>query len=425
MLYEKINLTGLSRPLINYYMTDINNKKNKRVFKLSQFLILPLLTGLILAGLTVFWIDAVWAKVAIIMVVSALLGLKLELQRAQKESVTTPSSEAMQTIEPAATDKLLQSLSEVIDQVIDVSNRQIESSRFQTEEAITQMSERFTSLVGRLNSALDAATLSNAAVPATDGSASTLLDNVFTNSRAQLSGVIANLAEALVNRKSSFEQLQSLADDTDVLKTMAEGVEKIASQTNLLALNAAIEAARAGEVGRGFAVVADEVRSLSIQSGETGRQITETINHFTSSVENTMNQATKAMEKDLLLEEEGSSTIKEVLESLEWMTKGMSESSEILKAESLEIVQEVNEIIMSLQFQDRTSQILLHVVDGLNELPKVISEQMQMVANGEISGINVDEILSSLKLNYTTAEEVSLHNGESVETAVNDDVELF
>ena len=206
---------------------------------------------------------------------------------------------------------------------------------------------------------------------------------------------------------------------------MAEGVEKIASQTNLLALNAAIEAARAGEVGRGFAVVADEVRSLSIQSGKTGRQITETINHFTSSVENTMNEATKSMEQDLLLEEKGSSTIKTVLESLEWMTKGMSESSEILKKESLQIVAEVNEIIMSLQFQDRTSQILLHVVDGLNELPKVIDEQMQKVANGESVKLDVDEILSSLRLSYTTAEEVSLHDGENIETQASNDIELF
>lgn len=406
-------------------MTDINDKKNKSKLKLSQFLVLPLLAGLILVGLTVFWLEATWLKAVIIIAVSLLLGLKLELQRGHIGSVTTPDSEVIQNIEPVATDELLQSLSEIIDQVIEVSNRQIENSRSQTEEAITQMSSRFTSLVGRLNSALDAATLSNASVPGTDGADSTLLDNVFTNSRAQLSGVISNLAEALVNRKSSFEQLKELSDDTSVLKTMAEGVEKIASQTNLLALNAAIEAARAGEVGRGFAVVADEVRSLSIQSGETGRQITESINHFTSSVENTMSQATKAMDKDLLLEEEGSSTIKEVLESLEWMTKGMSESSEILKAESLEIVKEVNEIIMSLQFQDRTSQILLHVVDGLNKLPSVINEQLQMVANGESTGLNVNEILSSLKLNYTTAEEVHLHEGKEVETAVNDDIELF
>ena len=402
---------------------DKTIKKSK--FRLSSFIVLPVLAGLLLVGLTLFWGNSVWINTIIIMSVSVLLGLKLDAQQKKINSKSDTQVESLESTKPVVSDQLIHDISNVIVQVIEVSNRQIENSRQQTEEAITQMSSRFTSLVGRLNSALDAATLSNASVPATDGSASTLLDNVFMNSREQLSVVISNLAEALVNRKSSFEQLKLLSDDTLTLKSMAEGVEKIASQTNLLALNAAIEAARAGEVGRGFAVVADEVRSLSVQSGETGRQITETINHFTSSVANTMDQATKGMEKDLLLEEEGSSTIKTVLESLEWMTKGMSESSEILKSESLEIVKEVNEIIMSLQFQDRTSQILIHVVDGLNELPNAINTQIDRVVNGEIASLNVDEILSSLKLNYTTAEEVSLHDGVAVNSQKDDDIELF
>ncbi len=403
----------------------MNDKTTKSPFKVSQFLLLPILLGFLLVGLTVFWIELVWLKVSVIIVASALVGLKLERLHTRTEPANEVVAEVTQDIEPASSEQWMHDLSEVIIQVIDVSNRQIENSRIQTEEAITQMSLRFTSLVSRLNSALEAATLSNAEVPANDGSDSTLLDNVFTNSRNQLSGVITNLADALVNRKASFEQLKLLADDTAVLKSMAEGVEKIASQTNLLALNAAIEAARAGEVGRGFAVVADEVRSLSVQSGETGKRITETINHFTTSVQNTMTQATDAMDKDLLLEEEGSTTISNVLQSLEWMTKGMSESSEILKRESIDIVQEVNEIIMSLQFQDRTSQILIHVTEGLSELPKVINDQMQMVMNGDIPKLDVEGILATLKLNYTTAEEVSLHEGAAVEAKIEDDIELF
>lgn len=403
----------------------MNLKKIPPTFNTSYFLLLPILLGIVLMVVTVFWIELVWLKACIIIFASAYLGFLLENRHRKIVAEIEVLNEAEQSVSHAPNEQWTNDLSDVINQIIEVSNRQIENSRFQTEEAITKMSSRFASLVTRLNSALDAATLSNAEVPAEDGSDSTLLDNVFENSRGQLSGVITNLAEALVNRKSSFEQLKVLASDTDVLKSMAEGVQKIASQTNLLALNAAIEAARAGEVGRGFAVVADEVRSLSVQSGETGRKITESINHFTDSVNTTMTQATEAMEKDLLLEEEGSATIKNVLESLEWMTKGMSESSEILKNESMQIVQEVNEIIMSLQFQDRTSQILLHVVDGLNELPKVIDGQIQKIANGEITRLDVDEILSTLKLNYTTAEEVSLHEGRDVEEKIVDDVELF
>lgn len=398
--------------------------EEKSTLKISQFLVLPLMAGLILIGLTVFVFEAAWLKVATILIVTVFLAIRLDMLRSKLEQTTTEEVEVIEQ-QSVSTDQQMEQLSEVINEIIEVSNRQIESSRTQTENAITEMSSRFTTLVGRLNYAVEAANLANAELPAEDGSDSTLLDNVFTDSRQQLLGVISTLAEALDNRKSSFEQLKALADDTAILTSMAAGVEKIASQTNLLALNAAIEAARAGEVGRGFAVVADEVRSLSIQSGETGRQITETIKHFTASVEQTMEQATQSMEKEMLLEEEGSSTIKTVLESLSWMTKGLSESTEILKDESVEIIKEVNEIIMSLQFQDRTSQILLHVVDGLNEIPKVISDQLEMVKKGEISKLNVTEILRTIKLNYTTAEEVSLHHGEDVAVSTENEVELF
>lgn len=403
----------------------MNDKKNKFSFKLSQFLLLPILVGVLLVALTVFLIDAAWVKISVILLFSIALGIKLESlqKKLNSQEVAVVEDEVVNNADMS--EQWMHDLSDVIIQVIDVSIRQIENSRTQTEDAITQMSSRFTSLVTRLNSALDAATLSNAEVPANDGSESTLLDNVFANSRSQLFSVITNIADTSSNRKSSFEQLTELSKDTAVLKSMAEGVEKIASQTNLLALNAAIEAARAGEVGRGFAVVADEVRSLSIQSGETGRQITETINSFTNSVDKTMKQATEAMDKELLLEQEGSATIKNVLESLEWMTKGMSESSEILKTESIQIVQEVNEVIISLQFQDRTSQILIHVVDALSELPKVIQEQMQLVVNGDATSLDVDKILNTIKLNYTTAEEVSLHDNLGANTDFSDDIELF
>ena len=406
-----------------------NQMKIKLPFTFNPFLLLPVLTGMIIVGVEYLRLLSFELRSIMIILLLTLVAIKLYTLSKRNNSgkdVVESDTTLAEEVSPASNQNhQMQDLSEVIKRVIEVSTRQIEQSRIQTEDAITQMSARFTSLVARLNNALAAATLANAELPDKEGNNSTLLDNVFASSRESLADVITNLAEALVNRKSSFEQLRLLADDTHILKTMAEGVEKIASQTNLLALNAAIEAARAGEVGRGFAVVADEVRSLSIQSGETGRKITETINHFTTSVENTVEQATEAMEKDLRLEEEGSSTINSVLENLSWMTKGMSESSDILQRESQQIISEVNEVIMSLQFQDRTSQILVHVIEGLNKLPEVIEEQQQRVSNGELAELDIELVMASIEENYSTAEEVSIHKNEDVSANKGADIELF
>lgn len=406
--------------------------KIKQLFKINLFFVLPIFAGLIVIAVEYLRLASIESRAFVIIFLAILVGFILD-KKNKRNALSADQSVTISDIDQheesaapqVAPAQNMQDLSEVIKRVIETSNMQIEQSRSQTEEAIVTMSSRFASLVGRLTNALDAATLANAELPDKNGNKSTLLDNVFFSSRENLTAVITSLGESLTNRKSSFKQLQVMADDTEMLKSMAEGVEKIASQTNLLALNAAIEAARAGEVGRGFAVVADEVRSLSVQSGETGRKISEAIKHFTTSVENTMEHATEAMEKDTLLEQEGSTTINSVLDSLGWMTKGMSESSEILKKESKQIISEVNDIIMSLQFQDRTSQILLHAIDSLNKLPEVIEQQVQSVANGETAEINVNEIMASIEDIYTTAEEVSVHNNQGVVSDKDDSVELF
>jgi len=389
----------------------------------SQYLWLPIFNGIIIAVTASFIVPFSLILVTIIITLSISTGLILELKRYAQ--ITTEVDEAESKIAEQQNkdqNSHIEHLSGVVARVIEVSNRQIENSRQQTEDAITEMAMRFGSIVERLNTALESAQLANVTVPH-DGD--TVLENVFTNSSNQLTDMNKNMGDALADRKTSFEQLQGLSDEIENLKIMAEGVEKIASQTNLLALNAAIEAARAGEVGRGFAVVADEVRSLSIQSGQTGKQITEIVNRVTSSVDQTLTCATESMEKDLVLEKDGADTIKSVLESLQWVTQGMADSSEILKGESLGIITEVNDILVSLQFQDRTSQILEHVHQALNELAEKVQENTQRIEDGEQTALNVDSILKLLEDSYTTDEERQLHHGVAVATANDDDALEF
>lgn len=404
-------------------MTTDLNTSNK--LALSKFFWLPIVMGLIMLIFVSATFGITNLLIIGIVVLSLLVGLILEKA---KNKLLLDSVEPAESLDSNVQNQeavQIEHFSNVITQVIEVSNRQIESSRSQTEEAITTMASRFGNLVMRLNTALDSAKLANANVPDHPNEGRSVLTNVFENSRTQLNGVMQNMHSALDGRKSSFSELQSLSEETNNLKAMAEGVQKIASQTNLLALNAAIEAARAGEVGRGFAVVADEVRSLSIQSGTTGKQITDTINNFTGKVANTLDVSTKSMAKETELEENGSNTIKDVLDSLEMVTQGMAQSADILQNESEGIVDEVNDILVSLQFQDRTSQILEHVYNALNELSNKVNEDKLRVKSGGESMLDCDDIMQKLEASYTTDEERQLHKGETVTSSNDDDLEFF
>jgi methyl-accepting chemotaxis protein len=66
---------------------------------------------------------------------------------------------------------------------------------------------------------------------------------------------------------------------SEVLTRKVSEIKAVTGTTRILALNALIEATRAGEAGKGFAVVAAEVK-----------QVSETINAITKSLETELNE---------------------------------------------------------------------------------------------------------------------------------------
>ena len=306
--------------------------------------------------------------------------------------------------------------------VLPIWSGQIEMARQHTEDSVIALTQRFADISQRLNAAVS--TSQNTA-----GDGDHTLLTLLNEAQLELDSIITSLRAALGTKETLLQEVNALSDHTQALQRMAKDVGDIAKQTNLLALNAAIEAARAGEVGRGFAVVADEVRKLSTLSGETGKKIAETVETVNQAISETLQVSRRYAEQDEALVNSSSEVIGHVISRFGQAANNLSESSETLRLEGQAIGQEVEEVLVSLQFQDRVSQILNLVNNDLGKLRQNIEDsKYQQAESGEARSIDAAQWLSELSHTYTMPEQHAVHNGSGGRVAAsagNDEITFF
>ncbi|CRM99983.1 Methyl-accepting chemotaxis protein 4 [Pseudomonas sp. 34 E 7] len=311
-------------------------------------------------------------------------------------------------------------LDEVLLGAMPIWAKQVESSRHQTEEAIVSLANRFTGIATRLQDTVQA---SQQAAGELDGQSADGALEVLARSDSELSQVINSLKATQTSRDQTLAQVRSLTAYTKELRAMAADVAAIAAQTNLLALNAAIEAARAGEAGRGFAVVADAVRSLSNKSSETGQQMSAKVDIINNAITQLVQAASSSADQDSHSVAESENSIQRVLERFQNITGRLADSADLLKQESYGIRDEMTEVLVSLQFQDRVSQILSHVRDNMQALHDHLLQASQ--APDQAVGVDARQWLARMEATYATDEQRRLHHGAAAAQQNSQDITFF
>ena len=287
--------------------------------------------------------------------------------------------------------------------VLPIWSGQVSAMRNLTEASVTDLAERFAHISLDLNTTLSA----------TQGGGDTL-ESLLGDAQKKLDSIIDGLRSALLSRNALLEKATSMANHTEHLKVMASEVAEIATQTNLLALNAAIEAARAGEAGRGFAVVADEVRKLSNLSGDTGKKITRTIELVNEAISETLLASQQFVVHDQALVSESGATIAQVIRSITDATSALSGSTEVLRSHGHHISDAIAEVLVSLQFQDRVSQVLGTVTTDIDRMAQSLIEQEHLLAKGLAPPpIDVSSWLDDMSKSYTVPEQHQIHSGSA------------
>lgn len=288
--------------------------------------------------------------------------------------------------------------------------RNIESSNTQTEKSITDLSQEFSSLTTRLNDVVETSQKRSDSLGDGNG-----MISLFEESRAALQTVIDSLESSLELENRLHHEVRGLSAQAEELNEMAGDVGQIADQINLLALNAAIEAARAGEHGRGFAVVADEVRKLASMSAETGQQMMEKVSNIGTAVSETLKQAEHSIEHNSTAVEEGKSTIESVFARLQDTIETLQDDSSSLRHTSENIRDEISNVIVSLQFQDRVSQILNRTTADIKGVVDTVeSSQTQRMNSNVPVPIDYQVHQKEMSEGYTTDEQRHNHSNTTV-----------
>lgn len=318
--------------------------------------------------------------------------------------------------------KITRNYHQLMQAILPVWQRQTDLAKSQVDQSITDLTTRFSTLYDRLQNAV-AASRSTASGMSGEAGITGVIDFAGT----ALGQLVKTLRHAMGQRDELLAEIVELSKITAELSTMGAEVAAIASQTNLLALNAAIEAARAGEYGRGFAVVADEVRTLSSRSGETGSRIGKRIEQANGALQKTLERTTAYALEDNKRMGESEASISTVLAKFQASGACILNSTQQLEQESAQVQADIAEVLVSLQFQDRVSQMLGHVIADIEKFSQFIERQKNNLSTGAaIEIIDAQQWMQELNKTYTTLEQTAVHlNKTSQLTPTSSDVTFF
>lgn len=288
--------------------------------------------------------------------------------------------------------------------------RQIDTTRRAGDDATLNLTQIFALAVDDIQSALSASRSAVAEISGRDGGVLAAINS----SEAALLGVVEILKKVQHNKKEILADVTSFAKD---LRVMVEDVQHIALQVRMLSFNAAIESAHAGEIGAGFAVVAKEMRQLSDLSAETSAGMAkriEKIEAIDATLTNIFQEEKNSADADTLSITKADAIVRDVVERFRKLTVNLSRSVQIMEKESNEIHGKISSAMVELQFQDRVSQILTHVVSNMNSL----RDEVEVKADGEFK---IDAWLREMAQDFTTQEEFdNLHGAQASSPKIHD-----
>ena len=214
-------------------------------------------------------------------------------------------------------------------------------------------------------------------------------DFVLTDATQFIESILVKVIDTVLsvskNAMRMVFALEEVAREVEDAEGCVAQLHNINRQTRYLALNAAIEAARGDANGGAFSVIAHEIQELAKQTDISANTVGDRITSVISSV-----RRSRAVLQEIATTDLSEHIIAK--EKLDALLNGMiaqnTEFNAILTeaaGASAELSATIAPLVMGLQFQDRTAQQLMHVIEALGSLGEA-TELLQQATHDALPG---------------------------------------
>lgn len=288
--------------------------------------------------------------------------------------------------------------------------RQLETVRSEADTEVAQLARVFGEITGKLDRAIGPTRLVHSAGA---DAQEEILAALARNGR-ELETLVAALRLLQTSKQRIVEEIGAQAAR---LKENASDIRQIALHIRMVSLNATIEAARAGQAGKPFAVIITDMRELAVRTAEASELFsrhTERLHAMVSAAFQEQAQTDRKVVSIAGAEE----LVNKVVASSEATMRQLTREIEAMEGERKDVREDISQVLVSLQFQDRVSQILSHVTSNLEEMQGHIRD-------GQAAALDDREWLERMARDYSTHEEFDNHSGTRMTTVQPDAAVTF
>ena len=215
----------------------------------------------------------------------------------------------------------------------------------------------------------------------------------------------------------AVERIEGIDKASRQITSALGRLDMISSGNKILALNARIEAAHSDTHGVGFAAVAVELSLQTDRSREVTAQLAELTESLRTLAQSTVGDLQHMQAEDNRRSRRSRAEVDETLLELRTAHKQMEQMLSDTTAESNVLAKDIGAAVRGLQFQDRVSQRLAHVVEDLAVIKARVAAH---VGTGGHHNILVDQGFSGQSMREE--HEIYGAGDDAVHTG---DIELF